>query len=980
MICIDAVSMKRFNFRVIVLLCFCISAYFKASATHLRAGEITLVRKSCSNYTYRITLRVYTKNSSTIKFQGGTLDFGDALPPVEGQSYIILPRIDENDPEGRFQLLDRVADVGQVTFTVDHTFPGPGYYTITYFERNRNAGILNMVNSVDTPFFIQTQIIIDPLLGCDNTPRLLVPPIDKGCVGVPWFHNPGAYDPDGDSLSYELFTPKQDRNLDVAGYVLPNEQKFYANYSQGNSTGTGPPTFKIDPRTGTITWDSPGLAGEYNIAFLIREWRKVGGSWILLGYVERDMQVIIEKCDNQPPELLVPEDICVVAGTTIDDDIFATDPNGAQGDSVKIEAFSELFALNPNRATYTPGPSVWQATSDPNQQAAIHFNWKPECKDVRGQPYTVVFKATDNGNPRLSSFKTWNITVIAPPPQWGTATLNVGNRSSTLTWQPYTCSNATTMQIWRRVDSSPFTPPPCVTGIPDSLGYSKVGEVSIGTTTFRDRGLAAGAQYCYRLVAIFPNPPGGESVVSAEICIPPILVDAPVITNVTVDKTDSQNGQITVKWRSPFELTSFTKPYSYKVYRAQGLNGNTNLVETFPGKRPDTTWVDTGINTKDFSYNYRIVCYDNNGAIVDTSAVASSVWLELKPKFQQMELIWTADVPWSNMSVKYPKHLIYRTISNGAVTDTTQLTLYDEVNVNQFQMHYIDSGRNGIPLDNKTNYCYAVKAFGTYGNPKITEPLINFSQINCSMPNDTIRPCKPEFRVELMGTNCTNAPCDNKSSGTVFSNTLIWKKPSDPNCKADIKSYTIYAASQMGQSFVKIAEGVTDTTYVHKNLPSFAQCYYIIAVDRAGNESKPSNSYCFDNCPYYELPNVFTPNNDKCNDVFSAYNIRYVSSGEQKYIPCKDHLLTGDELAQLTKKCARFVLGVSFRVYNRWGKEVYTYQSGGENSIYIDWDGRDNSGSDLSAGVYYYAAVVTFNVVDPSQQNKTIKGWVQIIR
>ncbi len=976
----DSVPMKRFNFRFLVLLCFGISSYFKVGATHLRAGEITLVRKSCSNYTYTVTLHVYTKNSSTVKFEGGTLDFGDANPPVAGQSYIILPRIDAPDP--RFQLLDKVADVGQVTYTIDHNFPGPGIYTITYFERNRNTGILNISNSIDTPFFIQTQIIIDPLLGCDNTPRLLVPPIDKGCTGVPWFHNPGAYDPDGDSLSFELFTPKQDYNLDVAGYALPNDKKFYDAigkvYSQSNSTGTGPPTFKIDPRTGTITWDSPGEAGEYNIAFLIREWRKVGGSWIPLGYVERDMQIIIEDCNNKPPELTVPQDLCVVAGTIIDEDITAIDPDGAQGDSVKIEAFSEVFALNPNRATYAPGPAVWQSTPDPNQTALIHFNWKPECKDVRGQPYTVVFKATDNGNPRLTTFATWNITVIAPPPQWGTATLNAGNRSSTLTWQPYSCNNATTMQIWRRVDSSPFTPPPCVTGIPDSLGYSKIGEVPIGTTTFKDRGLAAGAQYCYRLVAVFPNPPGGESVVSAEICIPPIVVDAPVITKVTVDKTDSQNGQITVIWTSPFDATSFPKPYSYKVFRAQGLSGSANLVEAFPGKRPDTTWVDTGLNTRDFPYNYFVVCYDNTGATVDSSAVASSVWLDLKPKFKQMELNWTANVPWSNMSAKNPYHRIYRTVNNGSVI--ADLTLIDSIDVNRFSLHYIDSGQwNHTPLDNTTTYCYAVMTRGTYGDStKIKEPLTNFSEITCSMPNDTIRPCKPEFRVELMATNCVNATC--VPSGTTFSNRLYWKRPTDPNCKSDIRSYTIYAASQVGQPFEKIAEGVTDTTYEHKNLPSYAQCYQIVAVDRAGNESKPSNSVCFDNCPYYELPNVFTPNNDKCNDVFSAYSMRFVTSGEQKYIPCKNHLLTGDELETLSKKCARFVLSVNFRVYNRWGKEVYTYQSGGENTIYIDWDGRDNNGNDLSSGIYYYAAVVTFNVVDPSQQTKTIKGWVQIMR
>src|SRR5258706_13703651 len=143
-----------------------------------------------------------------------------------------------------------------------------------------------MVNSVDTPFFIQTQINIDPLL-CDNLPVLLVPPIDQGCTGVAWIHNPGAYDPDGDSLSYELFVPKQALGVDVAGYADPDARKFYdpvgIDYSLADEKHDGPPGFSIDSRTGTITWDAPGETGEYNIAFIIREWRKVGGTWISLG-------------------------------------------------------------------------------------------------------------------------------------------------------------------------------------------------------------------------------------------------------------------------------------------------------------------------------------------------------------------------------------------------------------------------------------------------------------------------------------------------------------------------------------------------------------------------------------------------------------------------------------------------------------------------------------------------------------------------
>jgi hypothetical protein len=167
---------------------------------------------------------------------------------------------------------------------------------------------------------------------------------------------------------------------------------------------------------------------------------------------------------------------------------------------------------------------------------------------------------------------------------------------------------------------------------------------------------------------------------------------------------------------------------------------------------------------------------------------------------------------------------------------------------------------------------------------------------------------------------------------------------------------------------------VRDTFFVDTNLPSFARCYKISAVDRSGNESELSEQFCFDNCPYYELPNVFSPNGDCYNPSFSAYG--NVSLDENSFDPCGEKR----DILNIRSKCARFVEKVSFTVYDRWGKELYKYQSGGERTIYINWDGRDNSGGEVPGGVYFYVADVTFDVVDPAQKNKTFKGWVHLLR
>ncbi|MFM7858615.1 MAG: hypothetical protein ACKO96_43525, partial [Flammeovirgaceae bacterium] len=242
---------------------------FYAHATHLRAGEITVTRDNCNGLTFIITITAYTNTNSIVRFSDGILDFGDGTS-------MRTPTID-NTPFA--------PGIGFVRYTVPggHTYPGPGYYIISYKERNRNEGILNMANSVNTQFYLETSIIVDRFL-CDNSPRLLVPPIDKGCTGKAWYHNPGAYDIDGDSLSYEFVVPKQDKNIPVDKYQDPNNPDFYNDYARGNEQRNGPPSFTINPRTGTIIWDAPGSSvGEYNIAFKIISWRKVAGAFVQLG-------------------------------------------------------------------------------------------------------------------------------------------------------------------------------------------------------------------------------------------------------------------------------------------------------------------------------------------------------------------------------------------------------------------------------------------------------------------------------------------------------------------------------------------------------------------------------------------------------------------------------------------------------------------------------------------------------------------------
>lgn len=963
---------------------------FAAQATHLRAGEITVRRDACNSLKFWITVTVFTNTINTNVLFGGEddiLDFGDnSDPDGDGIRGILVP---ETPNTLRPDLGEGIATA---SFTYAYTYSGNGSYIISYSEPNRNEGVVNMDGSVNTRFYIETKIITDPFFGCnENTPVLGVPPIDRGCAGVAWFHNPGAYDLDGDSLSYEMVVPYRARQTTVVNYREPNNPRYYSNYNAGNEAGDGTPVFNINPVDGTITWDAPGSAGEYNIAFIIKEWRFVEGKWRELGFVRRDMQIIIEDdCRNQRPDLIVPEDVCVEAGTTLDASIFGTDPDN---DNVKIEAFSEIFNFSQGAATYTPNPAIFQPSSP---RAELKFHWETTCDHVKKQPYQVVLKITDNSptGSKLVTFKTWLIRVVGPPPQWPNVNpITLTDRSATLQWDDYFCRNATTMQIWRRVDSLAFTPDECQTGMPPNLGYTLIDEIPTRdangnpNTSYTDGnngdGLAVGALYCYRLVAIFPDPKGGESYVSKEVCLPPIPATDPVITNVSVLETSDTQGKILVKWVRPFDLVG-RDPFTYQVLRSEGFSSNGNFVEIpVPSSLPpdDLSIIDEGLNTLNRVYNYRIIAFDKDGVATDTSAVASSVRLEAQSQLNKIQLTWRADVPWSNQ-VAGLKHRIYR--GEEGSTTPGDLELIAELDVLATGFSYTDEGQhNGEPLQLGTTYCYVVETVGKYGaiNPilKDKEPFLNFSQMICTLPGDENPPCKPEVPLAHEPVNCDDyvgriETCNNSIS---ISNTIKWTRPTG-DCDSDIAFYRIYVSPTNNGIFVPLVDRsgnfiqVRDTFFVHQNLPSFAGCYKISAIDRSGNESELSDAICFDNCPYYELPNVFTPNNDKCNDIFSAYSERDIVG--------ENSSTCGNPSERAKARCARFVREVVFKVYNRWGKEVYKYESGGERTIYIDWDGRGSDGTELASGVYYYVAEVTFDTADPAKRNQAIKGWVNLIR
>lgn len=841
-------------------------------ATHNRAGEIIVCR--VGGLEYEIKVITHTKLSAPADRPELEINFGDN--PI----WDTIVRTDTQDFPAQ--------DLRRSEYVIRHIYGGPGEYLIQIDDQNRNGGVINVPNSIAQSFSVQTVLRISPVTGGNCSARFLNSPIQDACLNQPWIHNPAAFDPDGDSLSFEPTICLGRFGLPIAGYSYPG------------------PSYTIDPSTGTISWISPPLAGEYNIAFIVREWRLRNGVWLEVGSVMRDMQITVVPCNNQPPRIVAQRDTCVEAGTFLNFTVQANDPNTNQ--SVQLEALGQPFTLNTSPASFVE-PS-------PGNPVNGVFNWNTVCAHVRSQPYLVVFNATDNGQPvQLQAYETMTVKVVGPAPQNPTAT-PLGSTIQ-LQWDQSPCSNAVSYFIYRRSGAFGFTPDHCELGVPAYTGYVQIGtNVGVGNTSFTDEDeLIIGNQYCYMVVAVFPD--GAQSYASVEFCA---ILDrqVPVITKVSVGDTDVSLGVDTVEWSNAYDLDTIARPgpYQFNLFRGTGLNTANELIWTSPTHpflaHPDTAFIVTGLNTEAQPYVYRVelIGRADQGTpdVIGSSSPASSVFIAADPNDEQITISWSLSTPWTNSSYEVFRDNAGTWESIGTSTTT----------------NFVDTG-----LVNGQTYCYYVVSTGAYSDASIVAPLLNWSQEVCGVPVDRTPPCAPDVVLD----NDCETPL----------NTLTWNNPNE-SCADDTERYRVYFTDSLGGAFELIAtiDGAENTFFTHVNGSSVAGCYQVTAVDTVGNESAFIEAVCGDNCPEYTLPNVFTPNGDGRNDRFGPFPYRGVER-------------------------------IDLEIYNRWGKVVFT-----TNDPDIDWKGTYlDSNSPLPDGVYYYLCTVTFDRL-AGDELVQLKGYVHI--
>ncbi|MCW3103171.1 MAG: hypothetical protein JWO09_1611 [Bacteroidetes bacterium] len=894
--------MKKFLLFLFVM-CGCI---FNAQASHLKAGEITYTHLAGKKYKITVTTYSNTLGTTTddceVKVRFGDGDSaiaprsngsagGSCSPALMGVMFTSVPYTKLN------------------IYETEHLYKGDGIFHITCTIENRNSGICNMNTSGFMPFSLRTDLVINPFLSSNTSSVLLNPPLDLACVGQCFEHNPQAYDINGDSLYYYLDTCYMAPGVRVDGWDYPPNM--------------GPAS--IDHSTGDLRWCSPTTICAYNIAIVVEEWKLLltTHTRYFAGSVLRDMQIEVASCMNTPPAISSIPDTCIVAGTALNFNVTASD---AEANNITLSASGGPFLLSP-AASFPTVSAISTVTGT--------FSWTPGCSAVQLLPYLVTFKSEDS-DPTLPlvNYESMFITVVAPAPTALTATPS--GASIIVGWSPPACAATGGSNplkgyyIYRKESCDPWVHSLCETGVPAYTGYTLAGTVNAPANTFTDNngglGLLHGIDYSYMVVAYYSD--GSQSYASGNVCAH-LVRDVPIITNVSVLSTSSTTGSIWTHWVKPLgimpnlDTAANPGPYEYRLMQAAGQTGTLSFAPvpgasyTYPAywQLTDTGFVATGLNTQSSAYTYRVDFY-SNGIFKGSTHTASSVLLSSSPSDNKVTLTWNEVVPWIN-----DEYFIYKEVPSGSST----FILLDSTLTHA----YVDTG-----LVNGATYCYKVQSRGQYSDTALPRPLYNTSQVKCETPVDLVPPCQPTFTVT---PDCAG-----------MQDVISWTNP-NTYCSDDAVKYIIYFARTTEEALIPIAT-ITDintTSFIHldnyEGIPSIAGCYAVTAVDSFGNESPVVTKLCVDNCPVYELPNVFTPNGDNVNDLFTPLPYRYV----------KD---------------------VDIKIYDRWGLLMFE-----TTNPDVRWDGTSrDSKQQCPDGTYFYLCTVNEIRVEGIKP-RVLKGFIQLI-
>ena len=264
--------------KTVLLLVLVLFSMGMAQASHLLGGYIRATPVSGSSLTYQISAVLYldevTGKTATNQTDAIQICLGDGTTATAYRA-------------------SRLINGNQTTsinsYTLIHTYVGPGTYTLTTSVSNRTPNKVipnaeNLLLTLNTTFTTNTT-------AANQTPAAGFPPISfRIGVNSRAVLSLKATDAEGDSLVYGLAKPLTTLSISQSctAQVIPTYQ--YPN----DITKRG--TFKVNSSTGELVWDSPVEVGLYSVALNISEYR----TGVLISQTTQEITLFVDDLPGTP--------------------------------------------------------------------------------------------------------------------------------------------------------------------------------------------------------------------------------------------------------------------------------------------------------------------------------------------------------------------------------------------------------------------------------------------------------------------------------------------------------------------------------------------------------------------------------------------------------------------------------------------------------------------------------------------------------
>ncbi len=200
-------------------------------------------------------------------FQAGLILYTDSVPAINRPFVMLNWGVSNLDTLFFTNQTGVIGGICKRAYTgATFTYPGDGYYIISYTDSFRIADIANILNSQTQPIKIIHENILNAFLGYNNSPTVS----SQTTILInnnEYSYSPNATDLDGDSLFFKL---------------IPCYSSDYIS----------PDSISIDSLSGVINF-FPKQIGTYSIAYKIEEWRLLSGQHYFIGSSTHDMPIVV---------------------------------------------------------------------------------------------------------------------------------------------------------------------------------------------------------------------------------------------------------------------------------------------------------------------------------------------------------------------------------------------------------------------------------------------------------------------------------------------------------------------------------------------------------------------------------------------------------------------------------------------------------------------------------------------------------------